>query len=88
MDVFDNLRVIGISRTGTENVDIKEATERGILVVNAAGRNANAVSDYAIGLMLAESRNIARQQFIITMQFCLIYAEKRSACSGSGILAD
>lgn len=61
MDAFDNLRVIGISRTGTENVDIKAATERGILVVNAAGRNANAVSDYTIGLMISESRNIARQ---------------------------
>ena len=65
MDVFGNLRVIGISRTGTENVDIKAATERGILVVNAAGRNANAVSDYAIGLMLAESRNIARQHAVM-----------------------
>ena len=65
MDSFDNLRVIGISRTGTENVNIKAATERGILVVNAAGRNANAVSDYAIGLMLAESRNIARQHALM-----------------------
>ena len=53
MDVFDNLRIIGISRTGTENVNIKAATERGILVVNAAGRNANAVSDYTIALMKA-----------------------------------
>jgi len=65
MDVFENLRVIGISRTGTENVNIQAATERGILVVHAAGRNANAVSDYAIGLMLAESRNIARQHALM-----------------------
>lgn len=65
MDAFDNLRVIGISRTGTENVDIKAATDRGILVVNAAGRNANAVSDYAIGLMISESRNIARQHALM-----------------------
>lgn len=65
MDRFQNLRVIGISRTGTENVDIPAATQRGILVVNAAGRNANAVSDYAIGLMLAESRNIARQHALM-----------------------
>lgn len=65
MDVFDNLRVIGISRTGTENVDINAATKRGILVVNAAGRNANAVSDYAIGLMISESRNIARQHALM-----------------------
>lgn len=65
MDAFDNLRVIGISRTGTENVDIEAATRRGILVVHAAGRNANAVSDYAIGLMLCESRNIARQHALM-----------------------
>lgn len=65
MDRFHNLRVIGISRTGTENVDIPAATERGILVVNAAGRNANAVSDYAIGLMIAEARNIARQHALM-----------------------
>lgn len=65
MDAFENLHVIGISRTGTENVNIPAATERGILVVNAAGRNANAVSDYAIGLMLAESRNIARQHALM-----------------------
>lgn len=65
MDAFDNLHVIGISRTGTENVNIKAATERGILVVNAAGRNANAVSDYTIGLMICESRNIARQHYLM-----------------------
>lgn len=65
MDAFDNLRVIGISRTGTENVNIEAATQRGILVVNAAGRNANAVSDYAIGLMICESRNIARQHALM-----------------------
>ena len=65
MDSFDHLRVIGVSRTGTENVDIEEATKRGIMVVNAGGRNANAVSDYAIGLMLAETRNIARQHALM-----------------------
>ena len=65
MDQMKNLHVIGISRTGTENVNIKAATERGILVVNAGGRNANAVSDYTIGLMLAESRNIARQHALM-----------------------
>lgn len=65
MDKFEKLKVIGISRTGTENVNIPAATERGILVVNAAGRNADAVSDYTIGLMLAESRNIARQHALM-----------------------
>ena len=65
MDALPRLKVIGVSRTGTENVNIPAATERGILVVNAGGRNANAVSDYAIGLMISESRNIARQHALM-----------------------
>ncbi len=60
MDAFDNLRVIGVVRAGMENLNIKAATERGIAVVNAAGRNADAVSDFTIGMMLCEARNIAR----------------------------
>lgn len=60
MDSFEHLRLIGVARAGTENVDIAAATERGILVVNVMGRNAEAVSDFAIGMMLSESRNIAR----------------------------
>jgi len=60
MDVFRNLRLIGVARAGVENVDVRAATERGILVVHVMGRNAEAVSDFAIGLMLCEARNIAR----------------------------
>ncbi|MCG6796564.1 MULTISPECIES: 2-hydroxyacid dehydrogenase [unclassified Geobacillus] len=60
MDTFDNLKLIGVARAGTENVDVKAATERGIIVVHVMGRNAEAVSDFAIGLMLSEARNIAR----------------------------
>lgn len=60
MDTFDNLRIIGIARAGTENIDINAATERGIAVINAVGRNADAVSDYTVGMLLCEARNIAR----------------------------
>lgn len=60
MDTFEQLHIIGIVRAGMENIDIDAATKRGIAVVNAAGRNADAVSDFAIGLMLSEARNIAR----------------------------
>ena len=65
MDAFEGLRVIGVARAGIENVDLAAATERGILVVNVLGRNAEAVSDFAIGLMLAEGRNIARSHSAI-----------------------
>jgi len=60
MDAMPSLRIVGVSRAGLENVNVKEATRRGILVFNVMGRNAHAVSDFAIGMMLAECRNIAR----------------------------
>lgn len=65
MDAMPNLRIIGVSRAGIENVNVAEATKRGILVFNVKGRNAHAVSDFAIGLMIAESRNIARAFYSI-----------------------
>jgi D-3-phosphoglycerate dehydrogenase len=54
------LKLVSVARTGLENVDLDEATARGIGVVPALGRNAGAVAELQIGLMLAEARNIAR----------------------------
>ena len=59
------LRIVGVSRAGVENVNVAEATKRGIVVFNIEGRNAEAVSDFAIGLILSECRNIARAHFSI-----------------------
>jgi D-3-phosphoglycerate dehydrogenase len=56
----DALKLVAVARTGLENVDIAAATERGIGVVPVFGRNASAVAELQIGLMLAEPRNIAR----------------------------
>lgn len=64
-DAMPNLRIAGVSRAGLENVNVQEATKRGILVFNIEGRNAEAVSDFAVGLMLSECRNIARAHFAI-----------------------
>lgn len=55
-----DLRLVAVARTGLENVDVSEATARGIGVVPAYGRNAGAVAELQLGLMLAEARNIAR----------------------------
>lgn len=60
MTEMPHLRVVGVCRAGLENVNVEEATKRGILVFNVMGRNAHAVSDFTVGLMLAECRNIAR----------------------------
>lgn len=64
-DAMPNLKIAGVSRAGLENVNVKEATKRGVLVFNIEGRNAEAVSDFAVGLMLSECRNIARAHFAI-----------------------
>jgi len=54
------LKVIAVLRGGTENVDVACATERGIAVMNTPGRNARAVAECALGLILSEVRNLAR----------------------------
>jgi len=54
------LKVIGVLRGGTENIDVKFATQRGIAVLNTPGRNARAVAECAMGMILAEIRNISR----------------------------
>jgi D-3-phosphoglycerate dehydrogenase len=53
------LKLIGTCRGGMEHVDVAAATKRNIPVIHCI-RNAEATSDFAIGLMFAETRNIAR----------------------------
>ncbi len=65
MDAMPDLKIIGVARAGLENVNVQEATKRGILVFNIEGRNAQAVSDFSVGLMLCEARNMARAHYAI-----------------------
>lgn len=60
-DVFEaapNLKVVGRAGVGVDNVDIAEATSRGVVVMNTPGGNAIAVAEHTIALMLALARNI------------------------------
>lgn len=54
------LKAIFVLRAGLENVDLVTAAEKGIEVFNLTGRNARAVAEFTVGLMLAETKNIAR----------------------------
>jgi D-3-phosphoglycerate dehydrogenase len=54
------LRAIGSCRGDPNNVDIAEATAKGIPVLRAPGRNADAVAEIAIGLLLAVNRGIVQ----------------------------
>ena len=48
----------GICRAAVNQIDVDAATERGVVVVNAPGRNAIAVAELTVGLMLAVARRI------------------------------
>lgn len=60
IDSCTTLRAIGVMRGGTENVDQAAADRNNVRVINTNGRNARAVAEFAVGLILAETRNIAR----------------------------
>ncbi|WP_330998231.1 2-hydroxyacid dehydrogenase [Pectinatus frisingensis] len=53
------LKLIGTCRGGLEHIDVAAATENNIPVVHVI-RNAEPVADFTLGLILAETRNIAR----------------------------
>jgi D-3-phosphoglycerate dehydrogenase len=54
------LRIIGCTRTEAVNINEAAATERGIPIMIAPGRNARAVAEFCVGLIIAETRNLAR----------------------------
>lgn len=54
------LKILCSNRGGTENLNIDAATAYGVPVICNPAHNANAVAEMAVGLMLAENRNIAR----------------------------
>ncbi len=60
MEAAPRLRVVGRAGVGVDNIDLDEATRRGILVANAPLANSVSAAEHAFGLMLAQARNIAR----------------------------
>jgi D-3-phosphoglycerate dehydrogenase len=56
------LRVVGRAGVGLDNVDVKAATERGVLVVNAPSGNVVSAAEHAIALLLALLRRIPEAQ--------------------------
>lgn len=59
------LRFVGICRAATNHVDVDAATRHGVVVVNTPARNAQAVAEHALGLLLALARRIpAAHQYV------------------------
>jgi D-3-phosphoglycerate dehydrogenase len=55
-----SLKVIGRAGAGVDNIDVAAASERGILVLNTPGGNAEAAGELAIAMMFALVRELTR----------------------------
>jgi D-3-phosphoglycerate dehydrogenase len=60
IDLCGNLKIIGVLRSGYENINVSYAAEKKIAVLNTPGRNADSVADFTVGAIISECRNIAR----------------------------
>jgi D-3-phosphoglycerate dehydrogenase len=54
-----SLKVIARAGVGLDNVDVKAATQAGVMVVNAPTSNIVSAAELAVALLLASARNIA-----------------------------
>jgi len=60
-EVFEaakSLRLVGVCRGSVDHLDIETATRHRVAVINAPGRNAQAVAEHVLGLMLSLARGI------------------------------
>jgi len=53
------LRLIAVARGGPVNIDMAAARAAGIRVVNAPGRNASAVAEFTLAMILAQTRQLS-----------------------------
>lgn len=57
IEAAGNLKIVVRAGAGYDNVDLKAATERGVVVMNTPGQNSNAVAELAFGMMVYMNRN-------------------------------
>ena len=57
MQAAPKLKIIVRAGAGYDNIDLKTATEKGIVVMNTPGQNSNAVAELALGMMVYLARN-------------------------------
>lgn len=60
IEAAPNLKLIACARGGPVNVNVEHATERGICVVYTPGRNADAVADLTIALIITQARRLCK----------------------------
>ncbi|SFJ31308.1 D-3-phosphoglycerate dehydrogenase [Halobacillus dabanensis] len=58
MELDENIKAIARAGAGVNNIPVEECTERGVVVFNTPGANANAVKEIVLTSLMALSRNI------------------------------
>ena len=58
LERLPGLQLVAVSRGGPVNLDMEALKSRGIKVVNTPGRNANAVAEFTVGMIIVETRRI------------------------------
>lgn len=60
-----NLKIIARAGNGIDNIDVKEATKKGVVVANTPDSNSISACELTIGLIMAQARNIPQaNQFL------------------------
>ena len=60
MEIGDSLKAIGRAGAGVNNIPLEKMSDKGVVVFNTPGANANAVKELVISSMLLASRNICQ----------------------------
>ena len=58
LEAASELIVVGRAGIGLDNVDVAEATRRGVMVVNAPQSNILSAAEHTLALLLAQARNV------------------------------
>ena len=60
MEIGDSLKAVGRAGAGVNNIPLEKMSDKGVVVFNTPGANANAVKELVISSMLLASRNICQ----------------------------
>jgi len=60
LDKARKLRAVGRAGVGVDNIDLSEATKRGVLVMSTPGGNAVSVAEHTFALLLALAKQVPR----------------------------
>ena len=65
MDKLPKLRVIGRAGVGVDNIDVKAATARGIVVMNAPDGNTITTAEHTVALLVSMARNVPQAHALL-----------------------